>query len=162
MGRGVEQAGASQLATVTAMDYHVDLVERAQPHDIRHLQMHQSPLGYHWQENGADLEEIEPRPTIMQARRALERAYLYTHEIVWPVAIPRGAPGRDRADYAVSIHLPRPLLWELRLLAGLHGKPVGGMIRDLIQHYLRPGTLPTLDDAFINQLLEERAAKLQK
>jgi len=142
------------------MNYVVSLIDR-QTQQPQEVTLQESTLGYTWiKPDGSDLEHTDPQPRIIQARRELERKYLYTHEIFWPQMIPRNRnPGKDKAEIGFSIHLPVTLLWELKLLAGLQGKKVGVTIRDILQHYIRPGTLPPLDEAFINQIVEQNARK---
>ena len=69
------------------MEYTVSLIDREtqEPQEIRLLE---STLGFTWiDQDGNDLENIDPQPRLILARRELERKYLYTHEIFWPQRI---------------------------------------------------------------------------
>lgn len=142
-------------------DYRVELLSRETGARLN-LILQLTPLGYHWEtEEGQELENLPPQPTIIRARRALEKLYLWTHEIYWPVIQPK-KPGHELCDTAIRIQLPRTMLHEYRLLAGMMGKPMGTLMRLILQHYLRPGTLPTFDAAFVDHILAERDRKHKK
>jgi len=142
------------------MEYTVSLIDREtqEPQEIRLLE---STLGFTWiDQDGNDLENIDPQPRLILARRELERKYLYTHEIFWPQAQPRSR--REKNDIAFCLHLPPSLAWELRLIAGLLGKTPGETMRYMLQNYIRPGTLPPLDQAFLDKIIADYARKCKK
>ena len=140
--------------------YRVDVVHRGEDKQAKTLELREGPSGYTWLDlaAGLELQDVPAQPTIMKARRVLEVRYLYTHEIHWPAVIPR-KPGAELVECPICLRLPRSLVWELKLIAGLSGKPFATLIRNILIHYTRPGTLPPLDETFINQVLEDRKAK---
>jgi len=142
------------------MEYTVSLIDREtqEPQEIRLLE---STLGFTWiDQDGNDLENIDPQPRLILARRELERKYLYTHEIFWPQIAPRKR--QDKAEVMVSVRLTPGIMWELRLIAGLLGKTPSATIRDMLQNYIRPGTLPPLDQAFLDKIIADYARKCKK
>lgn len=130
------------------MAYEVEMIERSTG-KVHRLELRESACGSRWvNEAGEDLPH-DPQPTLAAARRLLEREYLYTHEIVWPL-VPTSRGVKPPNDTIFAIRLPTPLLWELKLLAGMSAKDVSTMIRLIVTDYIRPGTLPPIEQHVAN------------
>ena len=146
-----------RIPTRQGIEYIATLIDR-QTQEPREVKLLESAIGFTWiDQDGNDLENIDPQPRFILARRELERKYLYTHEIYWPLAQPRSR--KEKNDISFCLHLPPSLAWELRLIAGLLGKTPGAAIRDMLQNYIRPGTLPPLDQAFLDKIIADYARK---
>lgn len=140
-------------------DYRVLLVDRKE-----HIQggatLRGTPSGYIWEDDSGEELDIPPAQTIIKARRALEREMLLTHWVFWPEK--KTSPLREKPENKVWLHIPFSLRWELEALRAVTGKSLNELCRMILQDYVRPGTLPPLEQLVTDTMREEYKAKVPK